>query len=288
VSLPRLIASGEPGGPEGGSGLPERMSGAGGRHAQWAHAQRVRRAEERALFARLAEDPSPASRDALVERFMPLARQLARRYSGSYELEDLEQVAAIGLVKAIGRFDPERGLAFSTFAFPTIMGELKRHLRDHGWSIRVPRSLQEVFVRLDRATAELAMALGRAPTAAELAERVGSTAEQILEARRAATAFRADSLDQPRNVGDDLDAAGIDVAIDEAGFAVAEDAAILDGLFACLSARERLVLRLRFEDDLTQSEIGEIVGVSQMQVSRLLRRAIARLQAAARGQQAAA
>ena len=254
--------------------------------ADWAHRRQVRQAEERALFARLAEDRSPATRDALVERFMPLARQLARRYGGGYELEDLEQVAAIGLVKAIGRFDPERGLAFSSFAFPTIMGELKRHLRDHGWSVRVPRDVQERYVRVERATGELATELGRAPTVAELAERAGSTVEQVLEARQATTARRADSLDQPRNGGDDPDAAGIEIAIDEAGFATAEHAAVLDDLLGCLTARERLVLRLRFGEDLTQSEIGEVVGVSQMHVSRLIRRAISQLQDAARRQQA--
>ena len=256
-----------------------------GSHAEWTHRRLVRQTEERALFERLAEDRSPATRDALVERFMPLARQLARRYRGGHELEDLEQVAAIGLVKAIGRFDPERGLAFSTFAFPTIIGELKRHLRDHGWAVRVPRGVQEVYVRVERVTGELATALGRAPTAAELAERIGSTVEQVLEARQARTALRADSLDQPWNGSEDPDAAGIEIAIDETGFAAAEDVAVLDDLFGCLSERERLVLRLRFVDDLLQSEIGEILGVSQMQVSRLIRRAIAQLQVAARRQQ---
>ena len=267
--------------------LAERMTVASGpTRADWAHRRQVRQAEERALFARLAEDRSPATRDALVERFIPLARQLARRYGGGYELEDLEHVAAIALVKAIGRFDPERGLAFSSFAFPTIMGELKRHLRDHGWSVRVPRDVQERYVRVERAAGELATELGRAPTVAELAERVGCTVEQVLEARQATTARRADSLHQPRNGGDDPDAAGIEIAIDEAGFATAENAAVLDDLLGCLTARERLVLRLRFGEDLTQSEIGEVVGVSQMDVSRLIRRAISQLQDSARRQQA--
>ena len=259
-----------------------RLSTTGGPHADWAYLRRERQAEERALFERLAEDPGPATRDAIVQRFMPLARQLARRYSGGHELEDLEQVAAIGLMKAVGRFDPARGLAFSTYAFPTIMGELKRHLRDHGWAVRVPRDLQEVYVRVDRATGELATALGRAPTVAELADRIGSTVEQVLEARQAGTARRADSLDQPRNGSEDPDAVGVEIAIDESGFATAEDAAVLEDLLGCLSERDVLVLRLRFGEDLTQSEIGDIVGLSQMQVSRLIRRAIARLQDAAR------
>ena len=180
--------------------LAERMTVASRpTRADWTNQRRERQAEERALFARLAVDRSPATRDALVERFMPLARQLARRYRDGYELEDLEQVLAIGLVKAIGRFDPDRGLAFSTFAFPTIMGGLRHHLRDHGWSVRVPRDLQELYVRVERATGDLVTEFGRAPTAAELADRVGSSVEQVLETRQATTARRADSLDQPRN-----------------------------------------------------------------------------------------
>ena len=125
------------------------------------------------MFVRLAREGSPAAREAVVARFMPLARQLARRYQAVAELEDLEQVAAMGLVKAIDRFDLERGLAFSSYAFPTIVGELKRYLRDLGWSVRVPRTLQELYVRLERETADVSAQLGREPTAAELAERVG-------------------------------------------------------------------------------------------------------------------
>ena len=261
------------------------MSGIAGTRAEWVQRRHERQAEERALFRRLAADRTPATRDALVARYMPLARQLARRYSGAYELDDLEQVAAIGLMKAIGRFDPERGLAFSSFAFPTITGELKRYLRDHGWSVRVPRDLQEVSVHVDLATVDLATALGRAPTVAELAERIGTTIEQVLEARQVSTARHADSLDQPRTRGDEHAAAGIEVAILDAGFEAAEDAADLDDLLGRLSDRERLVLQLRFREDLTQSQIGHVVGISQMQVSRLLRRAIAHLQDAARAEQ---
>ena len=239
------------------------------------------RAEERALFLRLAHDQSPAARDALVERFMPLARQLARRYHAAAELEDLEQVAAIGLLKAIERFDPERGLAFSSFAFPTIAGELKRYLRDLGWSVRVPRAVQELHIRLQRETADLSARLGRAPTVSELATQVGSTVEQVLEARQAVTARHPASLDAPRRGTDDPDEPGIDVAVDDAGFAAAENSAVLGDLMAILSERDRLMLRLRFEEDRTQTEIGEIVGISQMHVSRLIRRALERLQAAA-------
>ena len=241
----------------------------------------LHQSEEHRLFARLAEDRTPATLDAIVERFMPLARQLARRYRFGDDLDDLEQVAAIGLVKAIGRFDPDRGLAFSSFAFPTIVGELKRHLRDHGWTVRVPRSLKETSVRVDRATGELAVELGRAPSVAELAERVGCTVEHVLEVRQAATARHPMSLDLPRNGGDDMDEPGVEVAVEEGGFAVAEDSALLAELMRCLSDRERHILWLRFVEDRTQSQIGEMTGLSQMHVSRLIRSAIAQLQAVA-------
>ena len=250
-------------------------------HAQWSSVQRTRQAEELALFQRFALDPSPATLEPLVERFMPLARQLARRYRNSAEVEDLEQIAAIGLVKAINRFDARRGLAFSTFAFPTIVGELKRYLRDHSWSVKVPRSLQETSARLERATAELAMELGRAPTVAELAKRTDSSVEQVLEARQAATARHAVSLDLPGPEGDDRRDGGFDVAIDEPGFVTAEYSATLAELLGRLTARERRVLELRFRHDLTQSEIGDIIGISQMHVSRTIRRAIEQLQKAA-------
>jgi RNA polymerase sigma-B factor len=245
-------------------------------------AQRAQRAEERALFDRYARERTPAAREAIVTRFLPLTRQLARRYGHGADLEDLEQVAALGLVKAIERFEPERGLAFSSFAFPTIAGEIKRYLRDHAWSVRVPRGIQETYLRIDRATSELTAQLGRAPTAGELAERVGASVESVLEARSAVTARRAVSLDQPtRSDEDDAISLGSLVGVEETGFEEAENAAVLDNLMHRLNDRERLLLRLRFEEDLTQTEIGERVGISQMHVSRLIRGAIARLQVTA-------
>jgi RNA polymerase sigma-B factor len=239
----------------------------------------VARSEEQALFRRLRRDGDPAARDALLRRFMPLAQALAQRYRGAEDIEDLEQVAAIGLVKAIDRFDPERGVAFSSFAFPTIRGELMRHLRDRGWALRVPRDVQERAVRVDRVSTDLVSELGRSPTAAELADRVGTTVELVLEALQAATARRALSLDEPQR--DDENERAFDVAVIETGFARAEDADELERLAAILSERERVILGLRFHEELTQSQIGELVGVSQMQVSRILHRAIARLQAVA-------
>jgi RNA polymerase sigma-B factor len=240
---------------------------------------RVTRAQEdRRLLERYHYESDPAAREALVERFLPLARQLARRYQRAGEpLDDLIQVASLGLLKAIERFDPKRETAFSSFAVPTILGELKRHFRDKGWSVRVPRDLQELAVKVDRVGDEMGREHGRAPTPSEIAERIGVTQEQVLEAREASGAYRAVSLDRPRNEdeeeGELVDAFGCE----DHGFAVAEDAATVDRLMRVLSEREREVLRLRFEEDLTQSEIGDIVGVSQMHVSRLIRQSIARL-----------
>jgi RNA polymerase sigma-B factor len=240
--------------------------------------QRARRQEEHALFGRLAREGSPAAREAIVKRYMPFARQLARRYGHGADLEDLEQVAAVGLVKAIDRFDPGRGLAFSSFAFPTIAGEVKRYLRDHGWSVRVPRDVQETYIHIDRATEDLTTQLGRVPTAAELADRVGSTVEAVLEARQAVTARRAVSLDQPTRGGETSDTLGAFVGFEESGFEAAEQSALLDTLLRELTERDRLILQLRFVGDLTQIEIGERVGLSQMHVSRIIRGAIAQLQ----------
>ena len=209
-------------------------------------------------------------------RFLPLAYHLARRYHRGADADDLQQVASLGLLKAIDRFDPERGLAFTSFAVPTILGELKRYFRDHGWTVRVPRDLQELKLRVDTISQTLTGELGRSPTAAELAERANATTEQILEALAAATAHHPDSLDQP--LTDDGDDAIDFLAADEPGFERVEDAAFVDGLLNTLSDRERVILRLRFEDDLTQAEIGARLGISQMHVSRLIRQAITTLQ----------
>jgi RNA polymerase sigma-B factor len=241
-----------------------------------------RTAEDRRLLERYHRHGDPAAREALVERFLPLARQLARRYQrGGEPLDDLVQVASLGLLKAIDRFDPDRPTAFSSFAVPTILGELKRHFRDRGWSVRVPRDLQEMTVRVDRTAEELARELGRAPTPAEIAEHIGITTEQVLEAREAAGAYRAVSLDRPRDEDED-DASGAEwMGVEDPGFGLAEDAATVERLMVVLSEREREVLRLRFGEDLTQSEIGMRIGVSQMHVSRLIRQAVGRLRAAA-------
>jgi RNA polymerase sigma-B factor len=241
--------------------------------------QRARAVEDRRLLVRYHREGDPLAREQLVARFLPLARQLARRYQrGGEQLDDLVQVASLGLIKAVDRFDPARETAFSSFAVPTILGELKRHFRDKGWSVRVPRDLQELAVKVDRVADEMSRELGRAPTPAEIAERTGSTLEQVLEAREASAAYRAVSLDRPRtDEEEDGDSYADAVGAEDPGYRIAEASATVERLMAVLSEREREVLRLRFEEDLTQSEIGARVGVSQMHVSRLIRQSIARL-----------
>jgi RNA polymerase sigma-B factor len=238
---------------------------------------------DRTLFARYLSDRDPVDRELLVERFLPLARRLAGRYRRADEpFDDLLQVACLGLVKAIDRYDLDRETAFSSFAVPTIVGELKRHFRDRTWSVRVPRDLQELVLRVERAAAQLGARLGRQPSVVELAEAVGATDEEVLEALQAAQAQRAASLQAPRGTDgeDDPETLGDGLGVDEDGFGRAEQRAMLASLMPSISAREREVLRLRFEDDLTQEEIGRRIGVSQMQVSRIIRGALERLRAA--------
>ena len=243
----------------------------------------ARAREDRELFVRYLRNGEPQARDELVERFLPLARQLARRYQRAEEpLDDLIQVASIGLIKAIDRFDPDRKVAFSSYAVPTILGELKRHFRDKTWSVRVPRDLQELSLKVDRKVGELARELHRSPTVTEIAQAVEATEEQVLEALEASAAYRATSIDAPRGSEDDgSDTLGDQMGRDERGFGLAEDRATLHRLLGTVTAREREVLRLRFEEDLTQAEIGERIGVSQMQVSRIIRQSLSRLRAAA-------
>ncbi len=232
---------------------------------------------DRALFARMA-DGDPRARAELVERFMPLARSLARRYESSGEpMDDLVQVASMALVKAIDRFDASRGHAFTSFAVPTIVGELKRHFRDRTWAVRPPRELQELIMRIDRTSTKLSQDLDRAPTVAELAQAAGADEEHVLEALQARSGRGALSIHAPQSR--EADAASLEdsVGIDDDGFERAESRAMLDGLCGGLSPRARDVLRMRFEEDLTQAEIGERLGVSQMQVSRIIRQTIAHL-----------
>jgi RNA polymerase sigma-B factor len=220
---------------------------------------------ERLLFARLRRHGRAEDRERLVRRYLPLAHSLAARYRGSEEpFEDLLQVAYVGLLNAVDRFDPARGTAFSSFAVPTILGELRRHFRDRTWAVRVPRDGQELYLRIERARDTLAVALGRQPTTAELAAHLGATEEQVLHALHLDGAYRADPLDVPAPDIDD-------------GFERAEERAVLATLLPVLTPLEAAVVHLRFHEDLTQERIAQRVGVTQMTVSRVLRRSIARL-----------
>ncbi|MBA2637664.1 MAG: SigB/SigF/SigG family RNA polymerase sigma factor [Solirubrobacterales bacterium] len=230
------------------------------------------------LFERYRRDRDPRDREELVARFMPLARKLALRYQRpSQPFDDLVQVASLGLLNAIDRFEPERGLAFSSYAIPTILGELKRYFRDRTWWVRVPRDLQERTLAVAKVAEDLALGLHRAPTVPEIAAQTRLTDAEVLEALEASGAHRADSLDVP--VGEDADSItlGESLGDDERGFQTVEDRVTLGRLMGILTPREREILRLRFEHDMTQAEIGERIGVSQMQVSRLVRSAVSRL-----------
>jgi RNA polymerase sigma-B factor len=245
---------------------------------------------DRRLFRRYSDEHDPVDRDAIVERFLPLARQLAARYQRPEEpFDDVFQVACFGLIKAVDRFDADRGVAFSSYAVPTIMGEIKRHFRDRTWAVRVPRDLQELALRVDRVVGELTREIGRAPTVEEVARAIDAEPEDVLEAMQASSAYRATSLETPRAGGDGEpgDTLGDTVGVTDDGFAMAEQRALLDALLRSLTPREREVVRLRFEEDLTQAAIGERIGVSQMQVSRVLRHALARLRTLARVEHAA-
>lgn len=214
-----------------------------------------------------------AARDRLVEQQLPLVRSLARRYAGRGEpLDDLVQVASIGLIKAIDRFDVDRGVELSTYAIPTIVGELKRYFRDTGWAVHVPRRLKELSVRLNHSIEELGTVLGRSPTVAELADAVGADEEEIIEALDASRAYTAVSLSVP---ADEEGAVRVDLlGEDETGYETSEHRADLLPGFERLDERERRILHLRFNGGLTQSQIAKEVGISQMHVSRLIRRAL--------------
>jgi RNA polymerase sigma-B factor len=234
------------------------------------------------LLAAYAETRDPRLRAALVERFLPLARSIAKRYRKAEEpFDDLLQVASLGLLKAVDRFDPARGIAFSSFAVPTIVGELRRHFRDRCWSVRPPRELQERALEVDKFRTELTTRLGRAPSVREIGQALELDDEQVLEALQAQQGMRAASLDAPRGSAEDNDATLADAhgSLDPE-LARAEHRATLARLFERLDEREQRVLRLRFEEDLTQEQIGHMVGVSQMQVSRIIRGAVAKLSAA--------
>jgi RNA polymerase sigma-B factor len=241
-------------------------------------AAQARIREDLGLLERYHESGDTAAREAVIARFLPLARQLARRYERPDEpIDDLVQVASMGLVKAVDRFDPSRGVAFSSFAVPTILGELKRYFRDVGWAVHVPRSIQERVLEVNRAMNELSRTLGRSPAPAELADATDFTHEEVLEALEAATAYDSVPLEAPRPTDEESEGVMDRLGTEEPGFELAEYSASLGPELRALPERDRLVLYLRFVEDLTQSEIADRIGVSQMHVSRLIRRALAKL-----------
>jgi RNA polymerase sigma-B factor len=230
----------------------------------------------RELFRRWRDDGDRAAREQLVVRHLSLARKLATRYGRTQEpFEDLFQVASLGLLKAIDRFDPDRGIAFTSFAVPTILGELKRHFRDKGWAVHLPRGLQELVLRIQDADAKLGSNSRRSPTVDEIAEYLNLETEQVLEGLEAIAAHHATSMDQPIEAGQDegTSTPHDTVGSDDEGYALVDTSASLAAAVRQLRRADREVLALRFRDDLKQSEIAEKIGVSQMQVSRILRRA---------------
>jgi RNA polymerase sigma-B factor len=237
--------------------------------------------ETNALVSRWQENGDRAARDELFVRFLPLARSLASRYrSPSEPLEDLVQVASMGLLGAINRFDPSRGTQFSTFAVPTILGELKRYFRNTGWSAHVPRSAQELSLRVDRAAQQLTAQSGRSACVAELAEYLQVTTEAVLAGIDASTAHYAISLDAPASVSDaDMpETLGDSLGHDDSSYALVDTTVSVSAAMTRLPDRQRRALELRLDRDLTQIEIGRQLDCSQMQVSRLLRRAMTTLQ----------
>jgi RNA polymerase sigma-B factor len=237
------------------------------------------RHEVERLFGRWQQDHDRSARDELVERFLPLARKLARRYSGAREpFEDLLQVASLGLVKAVDRFDASRGTAFSSFAVPTILGELKRYFRDLGWAVHVPRGAQERAVKVEEAQQTLSARSGHAPTVTEIAEYLEYSIEEVLEALETSRAHHASSLDAPYDDGGGEGGTVVDAfGVEDRDLRLADDRVTVGAAARQLTEREREVLALRFVHDLTQTQIAERIGVSQMQVSRILRRSIAQL-----------
>lgn len=243
------------------------------------------RADKQALmrtFETFAETRDPLVRDKLIEAHIGLAEYLARRFANRGEpLDDLVQVASLGLVKAVERFDPSRGLEFTTFATPTIVGELKRHFRDKGWAVRVPRRVQELHLRVTRVMDDLATEFGRSPTVQEIAHRAGTTEDEVIEAIDAGSAYRSASLDAGR--GDDDESPGLLGQLGEIdpGLARAERRAALGPMISELPEREQVMLYLRFYEGMTQSEIAKRLGISQMHVSRLLSRSLQKLRESA-------
>lgn len=236
-------------------------------------------AGEEELWARFIKDRDPVIREELVRRYMPFAKNLALRYRGASEsFDDLLQVASLGLVNAVDRFDPSRGTPFTAFASPTILGELKRHFRDRVWTVRVPRGLHDRMAEVEKAISELTVELQRSPAVGEIAERMEIDTNEVLEVLEANHNRRPLSLDRPIGNEDSEEAPATEwVGDEDEGYELVDDKLALEGVIPHLGERERLVLRLRFSEDMTQSQIAERIGHSQMHVSRILRRTLERI-----------
>ena len=237
------------------------------------------RVDDKILLRRYHEDGDLQAREQLIEQYLSLVRSLARRYSYRGEqLEDLVQIGSIGLIKAIDRFDLDRGVELTTYATPNIIGEIKRHFRDKGWSVRVPRGLQELNVQLSRLVEQLTVQLSRSPTIPELAKAAGVEEEEVLEALESGRAYTSLSLSVGGGGGEDDDLDPLEsLGTEEHQYEVSEDRALLAPGFRALDQRERQILQLRLFEGLTQSQIAQQVGISQMHVSRLIRRSLEKI-----------
>src|SRR5438445_6411679 len=237
------------------------------------------RLDDKILLRKYHQEGDLAAREKLIEQYMSLVRSLARRYAYRGEqLEELVQSGAIGLIKAIDRFDLGRGVELTAYATPNIIGEIKRHFRDKGWSVRVPRGLQELNVQLSRLIEQLTVQLGRSPTIPELAKAAGAEEEEVLEALESGRAYSSLSLSTGSGSDGDEDLDPLEsIGTEEHQYEVSEDRAVLAPGFRALDERERKILQLRFFDGLTQSQIAQQVGISQMHVSRLIRRSLEKI-----------
>ena len=235
--------------------------------------------DDRELLRRYHAEGDRSARELLVQRHLPLVRALARRYAGRGEsLEDIEQVGAIGLIKAIDRYELSRDVALTTYATPNVVGEIKRHFRDKGWAIRIPRGLQELNAKMSSTIERLTAKLGHSPSIAEIADELQTTPEQVLEAMEAGSAYAPVSLSAGPSGEGELDPMET-IGTEDTNFERTEQRASLEPALELLPDREREILRMRFEDGLTQTQIADQVGVSQMHVSRLIRKSLARMRA---------
>lgn len=240
---------------------------------------------ERLLLLRYHRKGDLGAREQLVERLLPLAHSLAGRYAHRGEpLDDLEQVAGLGLLKALDRYDPEHGSSFVSFAAPTILGELKRHFRDKGWALHVSRALQELALSVDHAHGELLQTLGRPPRPSEVANALGVTTERVLEGIEAHHGYATASLDRPLSDDPDPITLGESLGEEDDGYELVDHRVALRRAWQALSPIEQRIIHFRFSEDLTQHEIGQRIGCSQMHVSRLLSRALQRLSAVAQAE----